>query len=98
MPHRGPFRPLTERQIELVRLCGDGYTFAQIGAKLGIKPDTVQDHVTRIALLFDAYYEKQLSGAGWTPRRILESYAGYLKWESEMTEKLMAKLEAQAKD
>lgn len=40
---------LTDRQWDVVRLVGLGFTYAQIGEQLGISDRTVEAHVTRIA-------------------------------------------------
>lgn len=40
---------LTDRQIEVARLVGQGYSYKRIGAKLDISPRTAERHVHLVA-------------------------------------------------
>ncbi len=40
--------PLTERQQEVLRLAGDGLTYQEIAAELGIKPETAKNHAAAV--------------------------------------------------
>ena len=40
---------LTARQREVVALVRQGFTYAEIGARLGISPETVRVHVADVA-------------------------------------------------
>jgi DNA-binding NarL/FixJ family response regulator len=46
-PHSA-FAPLTDRELEILRLVSDGLTNAEIGYQLGISAQTVKNHVTSI--------------------------------------------------
>jgi len=43
-----PVEPLTEREMQVLRLAGKGYTNKAIGVQLGISDRTVQGHLARI--------------------------------------------------
>ncbi len=43
-----PAEPLSERELEVLRLAGKGYTNKAIGVQLGISDRTVQGHLARI--------------------------------------------------
>ena len=43
-----PVEPLTEREMEVLKLAGKGYTNKAIGAQLGISDRTVQGHLARV--------------------------------------------------
>jgi len=43
-----PVAPLTEREMEVLRLAAKGYTNKAIGVQLGISDRTVQGHLTRV--------------------------------------------------
>ena len=40
--------PITDRQLELLRLCAGGYTEPQIGARLGLSRNTIKEHLYRL--------------------------------------------------
>ncbi len=41
-------RPLTGREIQIIRLVADGHTNQQIATRLGLSPNTVKSHLHRI--------------------------------------------------
>jgi len=43
-----PIEPLTDREMEVLKLAGKGYTNKAIGAQLGISDRTVQGHLARV--------------------------------------------------
>ncbi|HEY1971191.1 MAG TPA: LuxR C-terminal-related transcriptional regulator [Pseudonocardia sp.] len=51
---RPPFGPLTRRELDVVRLMGQGYTNAQIARRLVISEGTVKSHVKHILRKLDA--------------------------------------------
>jgi DNA-binding NarL/FixJ family response regulator len=46
--HRAPMEPLTERELEVVRLVAQGKTNAEIGAELFISPGTTKTHIANV--------------------------------------------------
>ncbi len=46
--HRSPFSELSARQYEVVRLIGEGFSNAQVGAALYLAEDSVKKYVSRI--------------------------------------------------
>ena len=46
--HRSPFRELSARQYEVVRLIGEGFSNAQVAASLCLAEDSVKKYVSRI--------------------------------------------------
>ena len=73
MPHRGPIRPFTPRQNEIAELVAAGFSYAQIGHRLGIKPSRVRNAIRDMALLFDAYGD--FNDGELAPRQIVLVYA-----------------------
>ena len=47
-PDRAPAEPLTDRELEVIRLAAKGYTNKAIGIQLGISDRTVQGHLAHI--------------------------------------------------
>lgn len=47
-PDRAPAEPLTDRELEVIRLAARGYTNKAIGIQLGISDRTVQGHLAHI--------------------------------------------------
>lgn len=63
MPQRGA--PLTERQIEILRLIAQGLTNEQIGSRLTISPDTVRTHIRRSMRQLGAVSRAQMVAIGY---------------------------------
>ena len=40
----GPEEKLTDRELEVLRLCGEGWSTEEIGARLHLSPKTVEVH------------------------------------------------------
>lgn len=62
MPVRdAPSRPLTRRQEEVLILLGDGLTFKETGAILGIKERTVKAFALKLRKKFDVPRSRDLA-------------------------------------
>ncbi|MGH9456615.1 MAG: response regulator transcription factor, partial [Thermoanaerobaculia bacterium] len=83
---RGPGRArrsnaagLTARQMEVLTLVTDGLTNAQIGARLGITPKTVDHHVSAVLATLGASTRTEAAAAaarrGWVGDKRTESAA-----------------------
>ena len=55
-----PARPLSPRQLAVARLCGQGRTYAEIAAALGIKRHTVRHHVKTLGVLLSGTAEARI--------------------------------------
>lgn len=49
-----PYEPLTDRELEVLRLAAQGFTNKAVGVQLGISDRTVQGHLARIYAKLDA--------------------------------------------
>ncbi|HEY9515083.1 MAG TPA: LuxR C-terminal-related transcriptional regulator [Gemmatimonadaceae bacterium] len=47
----GPVRPLTARQVEVVRALARGLSYRGVGEELGMAESTVRAHVNAVAML-----------------------------------------------
>ena len=47
-PQNGPCSPLTQREIEVLREIGHGYSNREIAARLNLKEKTVKNHINNI--------------------------------------------------
>ena len=74
-----PVEELTEREQEVLRFAGQGYTNKAIGAQLGISDRTVQGHLARIFNKLQASSRTEAVmravSLGWLPSDLIDPYA-----------------------
>jgi len=69
-PRRSPARPLSERELEVVRAIARGRTNQEIAAELFISLSTVKTHVATISSKLDTRNRVQIAAWAWESRLV----------------------------